>query len=167
MGGIMEQTCLPDFQRAAAAAASFELKLRLLCDLRPETADKSLDNLDLVRKEVIRAYGQLLDADTQSHLKACVDLRNKLLHQQLSRVSGKLVTLGEELRSAGLWSVDLTTGEATETERVSTKNGKIYGWMLTSKAQGAFDAAVRVFDQGYKILDAIMEPAAGTPIPPR
>ena len=163
----MEQMCLPAFQAAAAAAATVELKLRLLCDLRPETADLALANLDLVRKEVVRAFGSLLSDDEQEQLKACVSLRNRIIHQQLSKASGKLVSLGEELNEAGVWSLDLETGVATETASTSTKTGKIYGWMLVSHAQGAFAAALRVFDQGIAVINRALANAPSAVIPPR
>lgn len=91
MPGLMEAICLPAFQAAAAAAVTFELKLRLVCDHEPATAGQSTKNkLEHVRDAVVSFHEERLDENMRKYLKSCVKLRNKLLHQELSQVFAAL-----------------------------------------------------------------------------
>jgi hypothetical protein len=149
----VEMMCFPTFERAAGAAGVFELRLRLLCDSTPATAKKVLkSNLSEVLSVVIAHFGHHLSETERARLDACVKMRNKVFHQELSRQHGHLVALGEELSKAAVWQANLETGAVSETQQASTADGKIYGWLWVGVQSGAFDKCVELFQEGGDLL---------------
>ena len=149
----IEMLAFGRFEKAAGAAGVFELRLRLLCDSAPETEKTALKSrLSDVLEAVLKHWGRHLTEPQKKRLDVCVKLRNKIFHQELSKTRGHLISLGEELERAGVWQMNFETGEVSEVEKTSTVNGKIYGWLLASIGNGAFERCVELFSEGARIL---------------
>jgi hypothetical protein len=144
------------FARTAAHACVFELKLRLLADNTPNLARWSLEQkLSKVLEVVLGEYGPKLSDDDKKLLGECARLRNKLIHVELSRVTGRLVTFGEELNRGQVVQLTLDTGEIKQVAQTATQDGKIIGWLLESALSRAFDAGQRIFFNGILVLDGL------------
>lgn len=154
------------FARAAALACVFELKLRLLADSTPNLTRWALEpKLSKVLEPVLQEYGSKLSESETKLLRECVRLRNKLIHVELSRVTGRLVTFGEELDRGQVFQLGLDTGEVKKVDATSTKDGRIIGWLLESALSGAFDAGRRLFFDATVVLDRLFPGAEVDPNP--
>lgn len=92
------------FGGAAARAAMFELRARMLVDVIPELSGSITMSLDpLVRQitEWMACEGRWT-ADDQELLKRSARLRNKIFHAEFSRATGQLVMLDVELEKEGV-----------------------------------------------------------------
>lgn len=154
------------FGFAAARACLFELKLRLLADNTPAISRHSLDpKLSKVLEHVLAEYAARLDEKQCDLLNECVRLRNKLLHAELSRVTGRLVNFGEELNRGQVAKIDLVSGEIQEVSKTKTQDGKIIGWVMESATSGAFAAGADVFFNGIVLLESLFVGAETAPPP--
>ena len=152
------------FARAAALACVFELKLRLLADNTPNLARWSLEQkLSKVLDVVLDEYAQKVSEEDKKLLEECARLRNKLIHAELSRVSGRLVNFGEELERGKVVQLSLDTGEIKKVEQTTTQDGKIYGWVHESALSGAFEIGQRIFYEGIVVLERLFPGAEVDP----
>jgi hypothetical protein len=160
---IMEALTFPGFQAAAAAVATFELRVRML-------ADQGDAGTPLVKAALSAEFTKLIDDVCAFHgasdedaryLKACAGMRNKLFHLELSRVTGRIRPLSEQLREGGVWSLDIETGEVQTVAKTKTEDGRIFGWMLESSSSGAFEAVVAAMRKASGIIEAMRDRAYG------
>ena len=136
---MMESVCFPLFKRAAAAVATFELRVRLLADSGSEGTELQRAALggdltplvELLCKEY-KASDEQLD-----YLKSVANIRNKLFHLELSRVTGRVRPLAEQLKEGGTWMVNLNDGTVDQVSKTKTHDGRIYGWMWESAESGS------------------------------
>src|SRR5690606_24017574 len=140
----METVCVPAFQRAAAAVAPFELRVRLVADLGPDGTplQRAALGTDLTPLVEMICDDYAASSDDRAYLKAVANIRSKLFHLELSRVTGRVRPLGEQLQEGGAWMVNLTDGSVDQVSKTKTRDGRIYGWMWESVQSGAFDAVV-------------------------
>jgi hypothetical protein len=160
---IMEHLCLPGFANAAAAVAVFELKLRLL-------ADNGEEGTPLQSQAIKADLGKLIDlicdhhkaSDEQRALLAKVGtIRNKLFHLELSRVTGRIKPLAEQLQEGNVWMAKLEDGTVHQVSKSSTERGRIYGWLLESRSSGAFDAIATAVQNAIAVINEFRDRAYG------
>jgi hypothetical protein len=104
MASPMEAIAFPPFQYAAAAAATFELRVRLLAEqATPGTpVEKRSLSADLTPLIVeVAEYFKATCAETK-FLRSAALIRNKLFHLELSKVTGRVVPLHDQLVQEGL-----------------------------------------------------------------
>ena len=160
----IEKMAFPSFQRAAAAVATFELRVRMLAETatpfsKVEQASLSAD-LSALIKMVVEYFNA--SPEETKFLAAAAAMRNKLLHLELSSVHGRVESLIAQLDALGLevtkpdkgkvWSADLETGDVTRVDKTSTENDGIYGWMLENTFNGGFDAVVALMFHATTII---------------
>lgn len=160
----IEKMAFPSFQRAAAAVATFELRVRMLAETatpfsKVEQASLSAD-LSALIKMVVEYFNA--SPEETKFLAAAAAMRNKLLHLELSSVLGRVESLIAQLDALGLevtkpdkgkvWSADLETGDVTRVDKTSTENDGIYGWMLENTFNGGFDAVVALMFHATTII---------------
>jgi hypothetical protein len=157
--GPMEAFCFPSFQRAAAAVATFELRVRLLADQATEGSKLQRAAISMELTPLIELLCEVHGAsiEDQAHLKAIAAIRNKLFHLELSRVTGRIRPLTEQLNEGGNWMLNLTDGSVAQVSKTSTHDGRIYGWMWESTQSGAFLAVVAAAERGAEILAAMRD----------
>lgn len=143
-----------DFAHAAAAACVFELKCRLVAD-KAELGDRTLScGLDALVKQLIDEHGERLTEEETALLKSCAVVRNKMLHLELARTVGKLVSVGEVLERGGIHMVDVKTGDVRQVSETKTLTGRVYGWLFESSESGAFEVAERRFFDACDALES-------------
>lgn len=160
----IEKIAFPSFQRAAAAVATFELRVRMLAETatrfsKVEQASLSAD-LSALIKMVVEYFNA--DPDETKFLMAAGVMRNKLLHLELSRVLGRVESLVAQLDALGfevtkpdkgkVWSADMETGDVLRVDQTSTENDGIYGWMLENTFNGGFEAVVALMSHANTII---------------
>ena len=160
---IMEQMCLPGFANAAAAVAVFELKVRLL-------ADNGDEGTPLQSQAIKADLGKLIELVCDHHhatpeqrelLTKVGRIRNKLLHIELSKATGRIRPLAEELREGNVWMANLEDGTVHQVSKTRTETGRIYGWLLESQSSGAFAAVVAAVNEAIKVIGALRDRAYG------
>lgn len=163
--GIMERMCLPGFANAAAAVSVFELKVRLL-------ADNGEEGTPLQAQAIKADLGKLIDLVCDHHtatieqralLSKVATIRNKLLHLELSRATGRIRPLAEQLREGNVWMADLERLKVHQVSKTSTEQGRIYGWLLESQSSGAFAAIADAVGEAIEVIDALRDRAYGDP----
>jgi hypothetical protein len=145
------------FAIAAAAACAFELTARMLADAVDELGKYApAEPLDPLVKRIVgwMAASDLGTPEARDELTGAARVRNKLLHLELSRVTGRLVELGEQLERGGVTRVDLGTEKATRVADESLSEGRVLGWLLESTRSGAFVAAERLFLRSIITLES-------------
>jgi hypothetical protein len=161
----MEHMCLPGFANAAAAIAVFELKVRLLADNGDEGTPLQVQALkaDLGRLiDLVCDHHQATD-DQRSLLAKVATIRNKLLHLELSRATGRIRPLADQLREGTVWMADLDNAEVHQVSKTNTKQGRIYGWLLESQSSGAFAAIAVAVREAIGVIDVLRDRAYGDP----
>lgn len=144
------------FAIAAAAACAFELTARMLADTVDELGKYApAEPLDPLVKRIVVWMGSshLGTPESREELAGAARVRNKLLHLELSRVTGRLVDLGAQLERGGVTRVDLATGERTKVADESITTGRVFGWLLESGSSGAFSAARELFLRSIVTLE--------------
>jgi hypothetical protein len=141
------------FARAAAGAGLFELKVRLFADNTPALQKHKEDALEALVKLVIEHEQASIDQDDVTLLKACVRLRNKLLHADFSKAAGTLVSFGVKLDRGRVHIVDLSDGAARKVSETSTTDGRVFGWVLEGGRSGVFLQACLVFRRGIGLIN--------------
>lgn len=151
----IERMAFPSFQRAAAAVATFELRVRILAETatpssKVEQASLSAD-LSVLMKMVVEYFNA--NAEETKFLTAAAAMRNNLLHLKLSRVLGRVESLIAQLDALGfevtkpdkgkVWSADIETGDVVRVDQTSTENDGIYGWMLENTFNGGLRLSSR------------------------
>ena len=162
MMGPMEARCFPPFKRAAAEAAAFgDFRVRLLAQVEGDprlTKEAITANLDPLTTEVAKHYGATqVEA---KYLSACVGIRNKLFHLELSRMTGRVagvVDLKDQLVEAGVWSANLETGEVARVADTSSMKEAIFGWMLEATQSGAFAAVEEIMITAQEMLKSLRD----------
>jgi hypothetical protein len=162
---IMEHMCLPGFANAAASVSVFELKIRLL-------ADNGDEGTPLQTQAIKADLGKLIDLVCDHH-KATVEqrallskvatIRNKLLHLELSRATGRIRPLAEQLSEGNVWMADLERSKVHQVSKTSTEEGRIYGWLLESQSSGAFAAIAKAADDAVAVIDFLRDRQYGDP----
>ena len=166
--GPMEAMCFPRFQNAAAGAATFELRVRLLAELAKDGTPVKKVALSAKLTDLIGLVAAHFGATEEEtrFLNAVAVLRNKLFHLQLSRVSGRVESLLTQIEDEGIevtleknavWGGNLETGEVAPVSGTSTEREGIYGWMLESTLSGGFDAVVAVMREGIRIITRLRD----------
>lgn len=148
---------LPRYMNAAGYAAAFELRVRLLADHFPALSQKAASvGLDGLVKLLLKQFPTLPEADVLL-LSVCADVRNNLFHLKLSKKRGKLVRLGEQIKSAQILRFDLETGESKKVNETSTESTGVCGWLLESGGSGDFETAIEVFLRGMEVLNRMLD----------
>jgi hypothetical protein len=139
--------------------ATFELRVRLLADLGQEgtALQRAALGTDLTPLVEMICDDYEATADDRAYLKAVANIRNKLFHLELSRVTGRVRPLGEQLKEGGAWMANLTDGSVDQVSKTKTQDGRIFGWMLESVQSGAFDAVVAAVAKATTILHALRD----------
>jgi hypothetical protein len=116
--------------RAAAAVATFELRVRMLAErarrfAKVEQASLSAD-LSVLIKMVAEYF--VATTDETKFLTAAATMRNKLLYLELSRVLGRVESLIAQPDALGIeitkpdkgkvWSADFETGEVARVDNL-------------------------------------------------
>ena len=166
----MEAIAFGKFQHAAAAAATFELRVRLLAEQATPGSPVEKSSLSSDLTPLIADVADYFEAtaDEKKYLKSAAVIRNKLLHLELSRVTGRVVPLQQQLVDEGLlpakidqgkvWSFELEKGgEVVRVDKTSTEQGGIYGWMLEAALSGTFEAVVAVMLTAMKIVERLRD----------
>lgn len=160
----IEGFCFPMFGRAAEAVAAFELRVRMLADTDSERVKLQRAALS---GDLTALIDQLCDEykaadEERAFLAAVAGLRNNLFHLKLSRVTGRVTPLAEQLvdeplRKGGVWMANLDTGKVGRVSTTSTEDGRIYGWLLESTTSRAFEAVERAAKRGAAILKSLRD----------
>ena len=153
----MEQLCVPLYEVACAAAGLFELRVRMTVDRFDSTRVLDHKDLSAAVSGMLKEFGNHLHDHEIALLNTCLLLRNKLFHVELSRATGKLRSLGEELVDAGVWKIDLASGEAGKVRNTSTATGRIVGWLMESAGSGAFTRTAEILGEGGAVLRQLLE----------
>lgn len=155
----MEAFCFPPFQRAAAAVATFELRARLLADQGTEGTPLQRVAISGDLTALLELLGKEFNASIEdlACLKAVASIRNKLFHLELSRVTGRIRPLAEQLKEGRTWMADLTDGSVDQVSKTKTHDGRIYGWMWESANSGAFDAVTAAAERATEILASLRD----------
>ncbi|MEM9416280.1 MAG: hypothetical protein AAGA29_12510 [Planctomycetota bacterium] len=161
--------------QAAAKGTLFELRFRLLVGSIHELATEKLDhNLSSVYNAIAEYYSLSPEGvDAKLLLTAC-QLRNKLLHCDLSRLRTKLNVLSEKSRDGGVArsnidgmggseilahiakiSAGIDDGQTQISDSSTNRRNDVYGWLLESWRSGDFDEAAQVFDDAIKLLEKL------------
>ncbi len=159
MPSIMEDLCFPAFQRAAAAVATFELRVRLLADSGDDGTQlqRAALGTDLTPLVKMLCDDYKANAEECAYLVAVANIRNKLFHLELSRVTGRVRPLADQLKEGGSWMVNLNDGSVDQVSKTKTQDGRIYGWMWESVESGAFDAVVTAVAKATAILHELRD----------
>jgi hypothetical protein len=161
----MEYMCLPGFANAAAAVTVFELKVRLL-------ADNGDEGTPLQAQALKADLGKLIDlvcdhhkasAEQRALLSKVATIRNKLLHLELSRATGRIRPLADQLREGGVWMADLERAKIQQVSKTGTEQGRIYGWLLESQSSGAFAAIAKAAGEAIDVINLLRDHAYGDP----
>ena len=160
----IEKMAFPSFQRAAAAVATFELRVRMLAETATRSSKVKQASLSADLSALIKMVVEYFNAspDETKFLAAAAAMRNKLLHLELSRVLGRVESLIAQLDALGIevtkpdkgkvWSADLETGDVARVDQTSTENDGIYGWMLENTFNGGFEAVVALMSHANTII---------------
>jgi hypothetical protein len=149
------------FGQCATAGCLFELYARRYADNTPELQAVAFKDLSVV-VEAIRTHvlGRTTDEE-RAVLDACVGVRNKLFHLELSRVTGRLRSFGAEIGGPKVTMVNLADGAAIKVANSSTRDGRIYGWLMEATANGAFKQGVALFKRGIALFGWLLMQDAG------
>jgi hypothetical protein len=154
------------YAATAGRAAVFELRVRLAIDAIPELKGSLSGKLsalvdDLVAWMAAEGVGTV---EERQLLRNCAVIRNRLFHVELSRMTGKAVSLGVELERSGVRMFrtegELTTekflaeldGGGAPVRKTRTTEGLLYGWLIEAHFSGAFGAASRALDDGVEVI---------------
>lgn len=156
---MMEAVCFPLFKRAAAAVATFELRVRLLADMGDEGTPLQRSAIggdltpliEMICKEYNASDEQL------ALLKSIASIRNKLFHLELSRVTGRIRPLSEQLKEGGTWMVNLNDSSVEQVSKTKTRDGRIYGWIWESAESGAFAAVELAAEKATALLQELRD----------
>jgi len=156
-----EALFIPAFAEAAAAACVFELHVRMLADVTPALRGEAFAKLSNLVHAVCTHFVEagLLNHEGGERLRRCVVLRNKLLHLELSKATGQLESLGEELRANDVWMANLEDGSVGRVAETPTREGHIFGWLLQGWTSGAFAQTRDVFAGATRVLVQLAEGA--------
>jgi len=160
---IMEHMCLPGFANAAAAVAVFELKVRLLADNGDEGTSLQAQALKADLSKLIDFVCEHHNATVEQRalLSKVATIRNKLLHLELSRATGRIRPLADQLREGNVWMADLEHATVDQVSKTSTERGRIYGWLLESQLSGAFAAIAKAVGEAINVINALRDKAYG------
>jgi hypothetical protein len=154
---------LEPFARAARDACIFEMRARLLADNTPATQKIAFTDLTPLVKDLLKVHGHLLTKGEKKAVRDAVVVRNKLLHLELSRATGKIVSLGVQLKKQKVWKLDIPTANDVPAAKpqavrnLSTEEGRVFGWLLEGAQSGAFGQAQLVFIAGHNALVKIFK----------
>ena len=171
----LSEVFIDQYRTAAGEGAVLELKMRLLADKVPELRKVCGDRLEDVEGEIIRLFAADLIDGEASQLKACRQLRNKVLHCDFPTARAKLRELGApDVRgSVRQIAVTATSPEGIRQqieEAVSGKEGssqavadltgrgegRIFGWLLELGAACEFVTAATIFRTATAIIDRLV-----------
>ena len=161
---FVEEIAFPSFKCAAAAVATFELRVRMLAETATRSSKVEQASLSADLSALIKMVAEYFGAteDETKFLTAAATMRNKLLHLKLSSVLGRVESLITQLDALGIevtkpdkgrvWSGDFETGEVARVDKTSTEKDGIYGWMLENTLNGGFKAVVALMSHANKII---------------
>jgi len=116
------------------------------------------DELSRLVPKILDALGQFASARERLVIDSCARIRNKLIHLELSRATGRLVPLAEHIRqTVPVIQVNLESGEIKKVRDTSTTDAGVFGWLLEGGQSGAFNAAVAIFSEGIAALDGLID----------
>jgi hypothetical protein len=146
-----------EYARAAALAATLELKCRLVADKTPELEKEAHGSLAALVDALVAEFEADLAEEDARVLKLAQRLRNKVIHSDFHdarQILGELS--GSDLPSGGVHHVDLKTGDVgTVSDSKSTANGRVFGWLLELSSAGAFLTCERVFSRAIEIVNEL------------
>jgi hypothetical protein len=142
----------PLFAQCSAHACHFELRARLYADNTPKLRSVAFKELSVVVAAIVDHVRDRTRDEERAVLEKCVRVRNKLLHLELSRATGQLVSFGASLHGGSVAVADLATGKVALVSRTSTKDGRIFGWLLEASSSGAFVQAQKLFGRGIALV---------------
>ena len=90
-------------------------------------------------------------------------IRNKLLHLELSRATGRIKPLADQLREGGVWMADLERAKIHQVSKTSTEQGRIYGWLLESQSSGVFAAIAKAAGEAIDVINVLRDREYGDP----
>lgn len=145
------------YATAAASAAVFELKARLLADKTDGLEKVAHDRLEALVDAIVVEYALELAQGEADLLHRARRLRNKLLHSDLHDAQDILRELTPGFPDGDVHRVDLETGEvAPVAASKSTREGRVFGWLLEMGSNGAFLAAQRIFNEAIAIIERLV-----------
>ncbi|MEX2673310.1 MAG: hypothetical protein WD294_14500 [Phycisphaeraceae bacterium] len=159
-----------NFTQAAADAALFELRVRLLAGAVPSTADRSIDTAlaEVISAIIAHFQAKLSETDAQL-LRGAARLRNKVLHCEFSSARHRLDPEGTLNRSGGVMKISGVTpdnvlsildqinagGDVGQQPVAGTRTKKhkdVFGWLLEAQGAGEFTAASHVLREAVTVL---------------
>jgi len=157
------------FKEVAGTAAVYEIRLRMLADMRASTRHVMLERAIDVEDLLIAEYA--IPPEDAGRLRMTRQLRNTILHGAFRDAKAKLVSLGGAVGTANVRMVELAKmpadAEALEAALAKAKavagedgSDSIYGWLLECKATRFFERAAEAFEASMDILDRIRDLAA-------
>ena len=164
------------FAKAAAGAALFELRFRMLIGSLEPVAEEKLDQkLSKVCDDVANHFGMQSEDDDYRLLTNAIQVRNKLLHCDFSKQRKKLDERnpksrdGQVIRAKVDMAQDnedfieffkkLVAGENVGQESISStttkKRNAVYGWLMECWQAGEFDEACETFEEAILVLESL------------
>lgn len=140
------------FGFCASAGCVFELYARRYADNTEELRLYAFSELSEVVGAIRKHVGIRITEDEGATLKACLDIRNRLFHLELSKLTGKLRSLGEILDEARVFQISLSDESTKKVSQTSTSEGRIQGWLLQATTDQSFKRATLLFRRGIALL---------------
>lgn len=152
------------YARLAALAAVYELRVRLLADMREATRHAThAGRAEDVELALIKEYAP--PAEEAERLRITRQLRNKVLHGAFREAKQKLADLGIVVPQGGVRVMKLDNSELPDdissAAPITEPGGSdsIVGWLFECQASGFFVLAERAFNESLAILDRLREGA--------
>jgi len=157
------------YSQAAAHACIIELKARMFGDVVPMLRCFARGNLFLLMTAITQwmAVNGRGTVEERARLLACVTLRNKLLHADLSRAALHAKNLGATLNEGTVVSIAVARPVTAESllsaiddrskhvpvAGTDSKHVPVFGWLLESMSSGVFTEATRIFSEAIWFLE--------------
>ena len=143
------------YARLAGIGAVYELRLRMLAEMRERTCHAMHEEAKTVEEAIIAEY-RLADEDA-GRLKTTRQLRNKVLHGAFREAKEKLKDLDIVVPAGGVHVVALSGPDAGQSEELAADGGtdSIVGWLFECQSSGFFELAARAFSRSIEVLDRL------------
>lgn len=152
------------FAPTASIAAVYELRLRMLADMRTNTEHAThAQRTETVEEAIVEEYS--LGPEETGWLRTTSQLRNKILHGNFRQAKDKLADLGVELPTGDVRAIRLPTDgtlpnfdELLESAKPITEadgSKAICSWLYWAAQTNFFARAQEAFVESLKILDRL------------
>lgn len=156
------------FRAAAATAAEYEMRVRLLADKTPALEQWSVaKNLHDVERPLIEHFAAALSAEEKQLLESVRVLRNKILHGEFTAARSKLEELGHPKQEPQLQVVKLPDQVTLEAFHAAVAEaqpfavdaapdrGHLFAWLIQLAADGSLAAAATAFAKARDVINRL------------